>query len=160
MLYRRDFCSGEKRGLQVGPTKRGKVTKLMAIVDGNGLPIARRTESASPSEVKLVTSTLESMWAPSVPDRLIGDKAYDSDPLDDELKQEWGIEMISPKRSNRKRKTQDGRSLRRYKRRWKVERLFAWLQNFRRLVVRWEYHASNFNSFMQLGCSIILLRNL
>ena len=87
MLYRRDFCSGEKRGLQVGPTKRGKGTKLMAIVDGNGLPIAGRTESASPSEVKLVTSTLENMWAPGVPDRLIGDKAYDSDPLDDELKQ-------------------------------------------------------------------------
>jgi hypothetical protein len=58
-----------------------------------------------------------------------GDKAYDSDPLDQELK-ERGIEMIAPHKRNRKKpKTQDGRSLRRYKRRSKVERFFAWLQN-------------------------------
>jgi len=34
--------------------------------------------------------------------------------------------------------------LRRYRRRWKIERLFAWLQNFRRLVVRYERYAENF----------------
>jgi IS4 transposase len=64
---------------------------------------------------------------------LIGDKAYDSDALDQQLS-ECGIEMISPNRTNRKQKTQDGRPLRRYRRRWKVERLFAWMQNYRRLV--------------------------
>ena len=37
-------------------------------------------------------------------------------------------------------------------------RLFAWLQNFRRLVVRWVYHADNFLGFVQLGCAIILLQ--
>ncbi|WP_417909463.1 transposase, partial [Candidatus Electronema sp. PJ] len=51
-----------------------------------------------------------------------------------------------------------GRKLRRYKRRWKVERLFAWLQNFRRLVVRYDRHADNFLAFLLLACSIILLR--
>jgi hypothetical protein len=56
--------------------------------------------------------------------RLIGDKAYDSDGLDKTLEEEYGIEMISPNRANRG-KTQDGRPLRRYKRRWKVERIFA-----------------------------------
>ena len=72
------------------------------------------------------------------PRRLIGDRAYDSDPLDATLSTK-GIEMIAPHRRNRKRpKTQDGRKLRRYKKRWKVERLFAWLGNFRRLVVRYE----------------------
>ena len=56
------------------------------------------------------------------PKRLIGDKAYDSDSLDAALAKR-GIEMIAPHRSNRTApKTQDGRSLRRYKRRWKVER--------------------------------------
>jgi transposase len=45
-------------------------------------------------------------------------------------------------------------------RRWKVERFFAWLQNFRRLVTRWEYHADNFLGFVQLGCIVILLRHL
>ena len=160
MLHRRDFRFGEKRGHQVGKTKRGKGTKIMAIVDGNGLPIAGRTESASPAEVTLVEDTLDCLWVPGYPNRLIGDKAYDSDPLDETLDEHYGVEMISPNRRNRIRKTQDGRPLRRYKRRWKVERFFAWLHNFRRLVVRWEYHAENFTAFFYLCCALILLRHL
>jgi transposase len=93
-----------------------------------------------------------------VPERLIGDKAYDSDPLDARLAAQ-GIEMIAPHRKNRKKpKTQDGRVLRRYKRRWKIERLFAWLGNFRRLVVRYERHVENYRGFVHLGCILILLR--
>lgn len=66
--------------------------------------------------------------------------------------------MTVPHRKNRKKKkTQDGRKLRRYKRRWKIERLFAWLLNFRRLVVRYERHAENFLGFVHLGCIVILL---
>lgn len=69
-----------------------------------------------------------------------------------------GVEMIAPHTKNRKKsETQDGRELRRYKSRWNIERLFAWLQNFRRLVVRYEYKDENFLSIAQLGC-IILLR--
>ena len=98
----------------------------MAIVDGHGLPLAGGTESASPAEVKLVGDTLENRWLAEMPEKLIGDKAYDSDPLDQKLEDEYGIEMIAPNRSNRKVPTQDLRPLRRYKRRWKVERLFAW----------------------------------
>ena len=141
----------------MGPTKRGKGSKLMAVVDGHGLPIAIDVASASPAEVRLVISTLEARFIPELPERLIGDKAYDSDPLAAQLA-EGGVELIAPNRSNRKVKTQDGRSLRRYRRRWKVERLFAWLHNFRRLVNRWEYNAVNFLGFVQLGCIIILLR--
>jgi transposase len=67
--------------------------------------------------------------------------------------------MIAPHRSNRKKKkTQDGGKLRRYKRRWNIERLFAWLQNFRRLVECYEYKDENFLGMAQLGCIIILLR--
>jgi transposase len=73
---------------------------------------------------------------------------------------EYGVEMISPNRSNRKRKTQDGRALRRYRRRWKVERLFAWMQNYRRLVTRWEFHIENFLGFVHLACLHMLLRHL
>ncbi|MCA1625881.1 MAG: transposase [Acidobacteria bacterium] len=90
---------------------------------------------------------------------MIGDKAYDSDPLDKELAK-FGIEMIAPHKANRKKaKTQDSRRLRRYKRRWKIERLFAWLQNFRRIVVRYEYHSDNYLGFVHLACIVILLRN-
>jgi transposase len=92
---------------------------------------------------------------------MIGDRAYDSDPLDQRLRQKHGIRLIAPHKYNRRRKsTQDGRELRRYCRRWKIERLFAWLHNFRRLVSRWEYHESNFLGMLQLGCLIILLRHL
>jgi len=142
----------------VGKTKRGKGTKLMAVADGAGLPLAVHTTSASPHEVSLVTDTLLESFVDEFPERLIGDKAYDSDPLDEELATA-GIEMIAPHRGNRKKPaTQDGRQLRRYRRRYKVERLFAWLQNFRRLVVRYEYHLENFLGFVHLGCILILLR--
>ena len=67
--------------------------------------------------------------------------------------------MIAPHRKNReKRKTQDGRRLRRYQRRWMVERFFAWLQWQRRVLVRWEYYAENFFGFVQLACMRVLLR--
>lgn len=94
------------------------------------------------------------------PERLIGDRAYDSDPLDEAL-EERGIEMLVPHRRNRKKpRTQDGRQLRRYKRRWKIERLFAWLGNFRRLVVRYERRVENYLGLVRLGCIVILLRYL
>ena len=92
------------------------------------------------------------------PERLVGDRAYDSDPLDETLR-EQGIEMIAPHTKNlKKEKSQDGRKLRRYKRRWNIERLFAWLHNFRHLVVRYEYKDENFLGMAQLGCIVILLR--
>lgn len=130
----------------------------MAITDSAGLPIALHVDSASPHEVKLVRKTLDGRFLIQLPERIIGDKAYDSDPLDAELAA-FGINMIAPHKGGRKRpKTQDGRPLRRYRRRWKVERLFAWLQNFRRICVRWEYHMQNFLGMVQLGCIVILLR--
>ena len=158
-VHRRLLRAGKKRGLAVGKTKRGKGTKILAIADACGLPVAAHVESASPHEVKLVEATIDSSFTRYAPDKLVGDKAYDSDSLDQQLFQERGVEMIAPHRRGRKKfSTQDGRKLRRYRRRWKVERLFAWLQNFRRLVVRYEYHAENFLGMVQLGCIIILLR--
>jgi transposase len=142
----------------VGKTKRGKGTKLMAVANRAGAPLAVHIDSASPHEVKLVEATIEARFTAKRPGRLIGDLAYDSDPLDQRLA-ERGMHLIAPHRRNRVRPaTQDGRELRRYKRRWKVERLFAWLHNFRRLVTRYEYHAANFLGFVHLGCMLILLR--
>jgi transposase len=129
----------------------------MAITDGAGLPLAVTIASANPSELSLVGDTLKSRFLHQLPTRLIGDRGYDSDALDAQLACR-GIEFIAPHRSTRRNITQDGRQLRRYCRRWKIERLFAWLQNFRRLVTRYERHAENFLAFVQLGCIIILSR--
>ena len=100
----------------------------MAISDGHGLPFAVHVASASPHETKLVSATIEQRFLSEMPERLIGDRAYDSDPLDAEIRQRFGVELIAPHRPTRSRKpTQDRRILRRYRRRWKIERLFAWL---------------------------------
>jgi len=133
----------------------------MGVTDGFGLPVAISATSATPHEVTLVDNTLDACFLKNVPDKLIGDKAYDSDALDQRLAEERGVEMIAPHKGNRKKvKTQDGRVLRRYRKRWRIERLFAWLQNFRRLVVRYEYHLDNFLAMIQLGCIVILLRRV
>jgi hypothetical protein len=47
-----------------------------------------------------------------------------------------------------------------YQRRWKAERLFAWFQNFRRIVVRYERLAKNFLGMLHLASCLILLRGL
>ncbi len=129
----------------------------MAVADAEGLPLAAHVASASPHEVTLVDATLDGRFVVEPPARLIGDLAYDSDRLDEAML-EQGIELIAPNRANRRQRTQDGRPLRRYRRRWKVERLFAWLHNFRRLVVRWERYPENFLGFIHLACILILLR--
>jgi transposase len=142
----------------VGTTQRGKGTTLMAVADRAGFPLAVHTASATPHEVTLVPATLAATFTTELPERLIGDKAYDSDPLDSALAK-TGVELIAPHRANRKKPaTQDGRPLRRSRRRWRIERLGAWLQNFRRLVVRHEYYAEHFLGVVHLSCIIILLR--
>jgi len=74
----------------------------MAVADASGLPIAAHVQSASPHEVKLVEATIGSRFVSAVPDRLIADKAYDSDELDHRLQLQMGIELIAPHRGNRK----------------------------------------------------------
>ena len=133
----------------------------MAIADRRGLPVACGVASASPQETKLVECTVQQRFTQAQPQRMIGDRAYDSDLLDRCLREKHGIRLIAPHQFNRRRKnTQDGRELRRYCRRWKIERLFAWLHNFRRLVTRWEHHETNFLGMLQLGCLVILMRHL
>ncbi len=133
----------------------------MVLVDARGLPVAIDTCSASPHESKLVQPLFDFMLTVENPKRLIGDKAYDSDQLADELG-EQGIELISPHRKNRKPEnvTQDGRPLRRYRRRWKVERTIAWIQNYRRLCIRWEKSTKLFQGFLHLGCTMLLLKHV
>jgi transposase len=150
----------EKGSLAVGPTRRGKGTKIVVIAADNSLPLAVRVQSASPRESQLVEEVLGGSFLEELPARLIGVRAYDSDPLDQRFKAEYDIELIAPYRERGRTKTQDGRMLRRYKKRWRVERLFAWLHWFRRLVARYEYHIENFLGFAHLACMMLLLKHL
>jgi len=91
--------------------------------------------------------------------RLIYDKA-DSDALRKRLRR-GGTDWIAPHRKNRKSLSlQDGRKFRRYSRRWNIERTIAWIQNFRRLVVRYDRSISMFNAQIQIACTIIAVNRL
>ena len=151
------FAPAKQGGACVGKTKRGKGSKIMAIADRQGRPVTVHVESATPHEVTLVYATLAERFVSQLPTRLIGDNAYESDRLDAELARR-GVQLIAPHRRTRTQRTQDGRPLRRYQRRWKIERLFAWFQNFRRIVVRYERFAENFLGMLHLASCLILLR--
>jgi transposase len=155
------FSKAKGGGDGIGCTKVGKGVKIMVLVDARGLPVAIDTAPANRAENRLVQQLFDFMLPSQIPERVIGDKAYDSDALDAELAEE-GIELISPHRKNRRpeNKTQDGRSLRRYKRRWTVERTIAWLQHFRRLCIRWERSAVLFQGFLHFTCAIMLLKTV
>jgi transposase len=140
----------------------------MVVVDGQGIPLGVHISSASPGEVTLLETTLATIKVRgrgpgrprTKPERVIGDKAYDSDRHRERLRRR-GIKLIAPHRRNRTRpKTQDGRELRRYKRRWTVERSIAWIGGFRRLLIRWERDPRHYEAFLYIACALIALRKL
>jgi hypothetical protein len=98
------------------------------VVDGQGVPLACHLDAANKAEVTLLEQTLDNVAvAPAgrdeptpQPRRLVCDPGYDSDPLRERLLFERDIELVCPHRRNRVRpRLQDGRKLRRYRRRWK-----------------------------------------
>jgi len=133
----------------------------MAIADGRGLPIAIGIASGPRNEAPLALEALGQRFVRRRLVRLIGDRAYDSTPLERELARR-GTTLIAPARRGKKRKFRkrqpDGRQLRRYKRRWLIERFFSWLMRWRRLVTRYEYKAQNFLGLVELATAVILLR--
>ena len=139
----------------------------MVVVDGSGVPLGSQLASASPAEVTLAESTLRKISVPQRrgpprqrPLRVIADRGYDSDPLRWRLLQR-GILLIVPHRKGRQKPSlNDGRELRRYRKRWKIERTFAWLGNFRRLLVRHDHKVQMYEAFFHVACLIITLRHL
>jgi transposase len=143
--------------------RRAKPCRVVA--SGQGIPLGVQLASASPHETTLIESMLEQVSVPRKrgrprknPKRLIYDRGADSDPLRKRLKKR-AIDLICPHRFNRtKPRLQDGRKLRRYKRRWKMERSIAWIGNFRRLVVRYEHQINVYRAFFHVACLLITLR--
>jgi transposase len=138
----------------------------MVVVDGQGIPLGGTVTSASPAEVGLAEETLKTVKVPrpgrgrpkSRPKRLIADKAYDSDKLRARVGGK-GIRLLVPYRRNRTRARKQSPEVEaRYRHRWIIERTFAWLGNFRRLVVRYERLITVYLGFFHLACIIIALR--
>jgi hypothetical protein len=131
-----------------------------ALADDHSLPLAFSVESASPHESQLVEGVLGHSFPDCLPKRLIGDRAYNIGRLDRNLAERYGIVMVAPHRGVRRRPTQDGRRLRRYRKTLASRATLRVAHHFRRLVIRWEYHVENFFGMVRLGCMQILLRYL
>jgi transposase len=137
--------------------------KVAVVVDRSGIPLGVATDAASVPETVVGPAALAGIptgvrlrWG--LP--LIADRAYDSDPLRVYLA-DRGFTLIAPHRRGRRRKrTSDGRRLRRYRRRWIVERTLAWLHSYRRVVTRFEKRVELYDGFVHLACAFIALNRL
>jgi transposase len=129
----------------------------MVLVDGQGLPLGMYLSAATPAESSLAEATLNARVTRRLPTRIIADRGYDARALWERMKKR-GIDFIAPHIRTRTNRFQDGRKLRRYRRRWIIERTNAWLFNFRRLTVRYENRIELFRAFLQLACVMIALR--
>jgi hypothetical protein len=136
----------------VGPTQRDEGTKIIALAEDHSPALTVTIESASPHESRPVEGVLGHSFLDCLPQRLMSDQADDSDRLDWDPAERHGIETIAPHRGERRTPTQDGRPLRRWRRRWWVERLVAWLHHSCRLVIGREYHIETFFGLVRLGC--------
>ena len=131
------------------------------------MPIAVVNAPASVGETKLVEPVLEQVVETSRacpdfwPERVIADKAYDSDDLREKLAA-VGIELLAPHRRNRtaNTRTNDGRKMRRYRHRWKVERFFAHAGNYRRFATRYERLAITISAVVNVVCMMLTLGHL
>jgi transposase len=130
----------------------------MVLANSTGLPVGLSVADGSRHDSALVEQTLDASFVKGLPEKLIADRAFDSAKLEAMLR-DRGIELVCPLRRTTKSRKQDGRALRRYKRRWKVERVFAWLKRFRRVSTRWDHHVEHYLGFVHLACIVIYLRN-
>lgn len=142
----------------------------MVVVDGHGLPIGLHVDSAQPHEVTLAEPTLGTIRVPQKrgrpktrPKELVADKAYDSAEFRRRLRRR-GIKPTIPTFERRKRKKpKRGRPIRvgtSYRQRWKVERCFGWMDNCRRLVVRYDRHLHIYRAFCLLAFILLGLQRL
>ena len=162
------FVPAKKRGECVGKTKAGKGSMIMVASDAKGVPLNTVVASASTYEGHLAEKTIDGIQAKKhgtrhkhpkrlIPKRVVADKGYDDDKLRGRFA-ERGIDCIVPYRDNRvNRPFEDLRKLRRYKRRWKVERTNAWLKNFRRVTIRWDRNLSVYKGCVHIACVCITL---
>lgn len=165
------FASAKKGGDKVGLTKKGKGTKWMLVTDGHGLPLGFHLDSANRAEVRLAQQTLDTIKVARPhgrpkqrPEKLVADRGYDTYAFRRALRGR-GIRMcIPPKRRPKNWKAKRGRPVvvRKddYRQRYTVERSFAWLGNFRRLLIRWEHHAGLYQGFFTVALALICVKRL
>jgi len=137
--------------------------RIEVVTDARGTPLGVATDAAGVSETALGPAALADI-PPCVPlpdmVPVVADRAYDSDPLREYLAGQ-GFRLLSPHRRGRVRPPRnDGRRMRRYRRRYVVERTFAWRHGYRRVVTRFERLADLHDGFVHLALAFICLNRL
>lgn len=134
---------------------------VVTVTDRNGVPLGFAADGADVHEVNLAEPAVAEVrvraaWGTP----LLADRGYDSDALRDALLGR-GFRLLARHRSNRVRtRRNDGRRLRRLRRRWRVERTNAWLKTYRRAGVRYEVYPDLHEGFVALAYAFIALNRL
>jgi len=141
----------------------------MLCVDGTGIPLAFILASANVSEYKLALPTMDEiavnrrpLHPKKRPDIVVADKGYDAEWLREALRKRHIIPKI-PKRDMKGDGSVDRYNNKiqpYYQMRWIVERTNAWLQNYRRITVRWDRNWENYEGFIEIGCILICLKRV
>jgi transposase len=165
------FAPARKGGEKVGLTRKGKGTKWMLVVDGNGLPLGFSLDGANRAEVRLAERTLDTVRVARPrgrpkqrPEKVVADRGYDSRAFRRVLRRRGIRTCIPPKRRPKTWKAKRGRPVvackHDYRLRFTVERSFAWLGNFRRLLIRWERLFSVYRSWFTVAVLLLCLRRV
>jgi len=155
--------AGEKGGSETGPSPVDRArsgSKHHLLVDAGGIPLAWRLTGGNRNDITQLIPLVERV--PPVrgtvgrprrrPERLTADRAYDHRP------QRRALHTRGIKVEIARRKSAHGSGLGRY--RWVVERTFAWLHQFKRLLVRYERRGDIHEAFLALGCCLVCYRRL
>jgi transposase len=126
------------------------------LVNNQGLPVAVDLHAGNRHDLKAAASIIYAIPKYS---RVTADRGYDSQGFRQKLRK-IGIQPLIPKRQCQKRIKHRIPSSVTYRQRWLVERCFAWLDNCKRLVTRYERQSRLYKAFWQLGCVMLVLNKL
>ena len=158
-----ESCTGEKGGSATSPSPVDRArngSKHHLLVDATGIPLAWTVTGGNRNDVTQLVPLIERI--PPVrgkvgrprrrPERITADRGYDHDKYRRELR----VRRIKPEIA--RRQTEHGSGLGRA--RWVVERTFAWLHNFKRLLVRYDHRREIHEAFLGIGCCLVCFRRL
>src|SRR4051812_1005534 len=154
-LYARQSTSfgfGRKRGEQkqaVGRSRGGRNTKIHALADAKGRLLAILLTGGEAHDCPVAERLIRRVKPAK---RMLGDKAYDSAELRDEL-DERGTKPVIPNRNNRKQPFRFNKRL--YKLRWRIESAFNRLKDFRRIATRYDRLARNYLASVCLVAALV-----
>ena len=137
----------------MGRSRGGLTTKIHAVVDADGLPIALKLTPGQAHDGRSAEGLLDSMEAGDI---LLADRGYDSDALRDQMAARGAWANIKPM-PNRKNVPAFSAFLYRYRN--LVERFFNRLKHFRAIATRYDKRDDNFLASVQLASIRIWLRH-